>query len=377
MNGSENLYILRQKKLEQALSKSHFSALVLNPGPSLIYLTGLQFHLMERPVVAIFSPGHLPTLVIPELESAKVSDLSYPVETFRYGEDPARWQEVFARAVENAGLAGKIVGIEPTRLRMLEFRFMKKAAPQARFQSAETVLSELRIRKDASEIAFLRQAARIAEKALAATLPGIRPGMSERQIASALTIQLHTQGSDSEFSFAPIVSSGPNSANPHAAPSERVLVEGDLLVIDWGASYQGYISDITRTFGIGKVEAEYARIAEIVEQANTAARHIVKPGITAEEVDRAARRVIEDSGYGPYFIHRTGHGIGMEGHEAPYIRSGNPLVLEPGMAFTIEPGIYLPERGGVRIEDDIVVSDAVGESLTDLPRKLITLPVDG
>jgi Xaa-Pro dipeptidase len=185
-----------------------------------------------------------------------------------------------------------------------------------------------------------------------------------------LTIQLLRHGSEPEFPFSPIVQSGPNSANPHATPSDRKLEWGDLLVIDWGARYDGYISDITRTFTIGGVDDQLAHIAQVVLDANCAARSAARPGISAANVDQAARDVIKASGYGDFFIHRTGHGIGMEGHEAPYIRAGNEMVLKPDMTFTIEPGIYLPGRGGVRIEDDVLISESGLESLTDLPRKL-------
>jgi Xaa-Pro dipeptidase len=143
-----------------------------------------------------------------------------------------------------------------------------------------------------------------------------------------------------------------------------------MLVIDWGASYNGYISDITRTFAVGEVESEMEQIATIVLQANTAGRLAIRPGVPAGEVDQAARSVIEAAGYGRFFTHRTGHGLGMEGHEEPYIRSGSDLPLAAGMTFTIEPGIYLPDRNGVRIEDDVVVTEQGMESLTDLPREL-------
>ena len=180
-------------------------------------------------------------------------------------------------------------------------------------------------------------------------------------------------GSDAEMPFTPIISTGPNSANPHAFPSERKLAQGDLLVIDWGAAYAGYFSDITRTFAIGPVEAEFSRIAAVVEQANAAGRAAARPGATGGDVDRAARAVIEAAGYGRYFTHRTGHGLGMESHEEPYMRAGNPMLLKPGMTFTVEPGIYLPGRGGVRIEDDMVITESGAESLTELPRSLQTL----
>jgi Xaa-Pro dipeptidase len=229
------------------------------------------------------------------------------------------------------------------------------------------------MRKDDYEIDCMRQAVVIAQKALEATIPSIKAGVSEKQIAAELTINLFKAGSDPEFPFSPIVSGGPNSANPHASPSERVLAPGDLLVIDWGAMFQGYASDLTRTFAIGEIEAEFKQIAEIVLQANTAARKAARPGLTAGEVDQAARKVIEQAGYGKFFIHRTGHGLGMEAHEPPYMRSGNNQVLDLGMTFTIEPGIYLPDRGGVRIEDNMVIVAGQAQSLSDFPRELMKL----
>jgi Xaa-Pro dipeptidase len=250
---------------------------------------------------------------------------------------------------------------------------LELAAPKASFISAENILESLRIKKDIEEIAAMQKAVEIAQNALERILPAIKVGMIEREIASELIVQLYRGGADAELPFAPIVSSGPNGANPHAVPSDRSLQTGDLLVIDWGASFDGYVADLTRTFALGSVESEFSRIAEIVCEANAAGRSTARPGIPAEAVDISTRRVIENAGYGQYFIHRTGHGIGMEGHEAPYIRSGNGLILEPGMAFTVEPGIYLPGRGGVRIEDNIVITEGGAECLSNLPRLLRVL----
>jgi Xaa-Pro dipeptidase len=183
-------------------------------------------------------------------------------------------------------------------------------------------------------------------------------------------IQLLHAGTQPELSFSPIVSSGPNSANPHASPSDRKLQVGDLLVIDWGALVGGYISDLTRTFAVGEVDPEYVKIHRIVQEANAAGREAGKPGIPCAAVDIAARTVIEKSGYGQYFTHRTGHGIGMEGHEDPYLRGDNLQLLEPGMAYTVEPGIYLPDRNGVRIEDNMVITDYGADCLSDMPRDI-------
>ena len=229
------------------------------------------------------------------------------------------------------------------------------------------------MQKDAAEVALMRTATGIAQRALLATLPAVRPGVSERAIAAELVQHLLREGSEGELPFQPIVAFGPNSANPHAVPSDYALRPGDLVLFDWGASYQGYFSDLTRMFVVGEAEETLADIAAVTQRANAAARDLAAPGVTAGEVDRAARKVIEDAGYGAYFIHRTGHGLGLEVHEEPYIRADNDRVLAPGMTFTIEPGIYLPGRGGVRIEDDMVITADGAESLSDLPRALIGL----
>lgn len=369
------IYLHRHARLAEALARRELDALALNPGPSLTYLTGLNFHLMERPVTVLFAPGRPPLIVHPELEKAKIEALPYPVEAVAYGEAPAGWPAAFRSAMQQTGIRDGKIGVEPARMRLLEFHYLKEAAPEADFVFAEAALADLRLYKDPEEVRRMQQAVRIAQHALEATLPVIHVGISEREIASELMLQLLRHGSDAELAFTPIVSGGPNGANPHASPGERPLQAGDLLVIDWGATYGGYISDLTRTFAIGAVDAELERIAAIVGEANAAGRAAARPGIACQEVDRAARQVIAAAGYGEYFTHRTGHGIGMEAHEEPYMREGNEQILQPGMAFTVEPGIYLPGRNGVRIEDNVVITADGAETLSDLPRHLRVLPV--
>jgi Xaa-Pro dipeptidase len=312
-------------------------------------------------------------LVLPTLEQAKVQKLAFPLHTFFYGDDPDTWANIFQRAMQSAGVGSHAIGVEPTRWRFLETNMLQLASPQSQFIAAAHILDRLRVCKDEHEITAMRKAVQIAENALQATLPSIVPGVSEAQVAAELTAQLLKAGSEPEMPFSPIVAAGENSANPHAAPSKRRLRHGDLLVIDWGAAYEGYISDLTRTFAIGDVEDELRKIAAIVLEANQAGRQAATPGVRAEKVDAAARQVIAAAGYGDYFTHRTGHGIGMEAHETPYIRAGNDQILLAGMTFTIEPGIYLPERGGVRIEDNVVITETGAETLSSLPRELIVL----
>ena len=369
----QTLYYARQRRLAGAIERSGLNAIALNPGPSLYYLTGLNFHLMERPVVALFPIHDTPCIVLPELEAAKVQSVSFPLRAFTYGEDPSRWPEAFQQAVRTLELENGVIGVEPLRLRFLELRLLEEALPQGRFVSGADLVASLRRIKDPSEAAAMRRAVDIAQRALNAALPSIRPGTSERELASELTLQLYRHGSDPEMPFAPIVSAGPNSANPHASPTNRLIVPGDLLVIDWGASTERYFSDLTRTFAIGEVEPRLREIARLVKEANLAAQAAVRPGVSAAAVDRAARQVIEAAGYGEFFIHRTGHGLGLDAHEEPYIRAGNDEILEPGMAFTIEPGIYLPGDNGVRIEDNVIVTQEGCEVLSDLPRDLISI----
>ncbi|MEK6751345.1 MAG: Xaa-Pro peptidase family protein [Chloroflexota bacterium] len=360
----------RLDKLTASLLNSGLSAVAINPGPTLTYLSGISFHLMERPVVLLVSPGQNPVLILPELELLKVDLFPYKIQAFAYGENPSEWEDAFRKAAQALSLDGKRIGVEPRQMRLLEFRHIKAGAPEADFPDATDVLSELRLKKDKAEVDAMRQAVKIAQDALEAVIPQIKIGMTEKELSSELVMQLLKHGSESEMPFAPIVSAGPNSANPHASPTKRKIEAGDLLVVDWGAAYDGYISDLTRTFAVGEVDEEYKKIHKIVQASNAAGRAAAKPGDPCANVDIAARDVIEKAGYGKYFTHRTGHGIGMEGHEPPYMRGDNMQLLEPGMAFTVEPGIYLAGRNGVRIEDNLVITEDGAESLSDMPREI-------
>lgn len=360
----------RFERLQELIQKSGLDGMVLNPGPSLSYLTSLSFHLMERPTVVVYAPPATPVIILPELEAGKLAASRVAMQPVTYGDDPSSWQSAFERALKPLNLDQKRIGLEPTRLRFLELNFLKNAVPGAFFLSGEDVLNHLRICKDESEISHMRKATQIAQDALLAVLPMVKAGVSENAIAAELTIALLRAGSDAELPFAPIVASGPNSANPHAAPTERLLQTGDMLVIDWGARWQGYCSDLTRTFAIGPISSEMEKVYRAVQQGNRAGREAGEPGLAAGSVDQAARQVIDNAGYGSYFTHRTGHGLGLEDHETPYIFNANPAILDVGMTYTVEPGIYLPGVGGVRIEDDMLVTETGSVSLSDLPREL-------
>lgn len=370
MEWSKNMNPDRLSRLYELMSAEGMSALILNPGPTLTYLTGLQFHLMERPTLVIFTPPGAPVIVLPELESGKLAGSHFSLTSFTYGDNPAKWGDAIREACQESNLDGKTVAVEPLRLRFMELQYLQYAAPRAHFVSGETALNSFRIQKDQNEVEAMRKAVKIAEKGFLSMLEKAKAGMTERELAAELSLSMLRAGSEPELPFSPIIASGPNSANPHAVPTDRKLSSGDLVVVDWGATYDGYFSDLTRTLAIGEVDPELIHIANVVAEANSAGRVSAKPGVMAGVVDQAARAVITAAGYGDYFTHRTGHGLGMETHEQPYIFGENTLLLAEGMTFTVEPGIYLPGRGGVRIEDNMAVTSTGAETLSSLPREL-------
>lgn len=360
----------RHLRLHQLLLEAELDLLALLPGPSLYYLTGVSFHLMERPIVGLFPQPGPAAIVLPEMEQGKAEASAVELRAYAYGEDLASRERAFHRAVEDLGLDGKTVGAETLGMRLQELRLLEAAAPSLRIVSGDQVTHALRIVKDKAETEAMRQAVVIAEQAILAALPMIKVGMSELELASEITLQLLRAGSEPKLPFAPIVASGPNSALPHASAGERTIQPGQVLLIDWGASFGGYVSDLTRVFAVGEVDEEFVRIHQVVLQANAAGRSAVRPGAACQDIDRAARQVIEEAGYGEHFIHRTGHGLGLEAHEPPYIRSDNPQRLAEGMAFTVEPGVYLHGRGGVRLEDDVLVTSSGSETLSQYGRHL-------
>jgi Xaa-Pro dipeptidase len=264
----------------------------------------------------------------------------------------------------------RALAVEHLRMRVMELQLVQRYLPDATLADAGPSMETLRLVKSTEEIACMRRAVDITELALAQTIEWVRPGMTESQIVNRLGIELLEAGAG-PLPFEPIVLAGPNAAQPHGIPGSREVRVGEMLLIDFGGSKDGYVSDITRTFMVG--EPPSTRLQEIyqaVMAANAAGRAAAGPGVPCQEVDRAARKVIVEASFGEHFTHRVGHGIGMEGHEGPYMVEGNERPLEAGMTFTIEPGIYLPGEAGIRIEDDMVVTSTGAESLTRFNRDL-------
>ena len=325
-------------------------AVLLSIGADLPYLTGYEAMDSERPTVLIVATTGTPVLVIPLLEAPRVEATNVELASWQETEDPI---VLVARALDGARRVA--IGDQTRSSTLLS---IQEVLPDVTWLSASEVTSPLRVRKDPGEVEMLRSAAAGVDRALERIPTEVRfSGRTEMEIARDLQTMTVEEGHDVAM-FA-IVGGGPNGASPHHEPGKRVIEPGDLVVCDFGGRRNYYSSDVTRTFAVGEPSPEQEGVHRVVLEASKAARGAVKPGVTCQDIDRSARRVVEEAGFGDLFIHRTGHGIGLEVHEHPYIVEGNETPLEEGMTFSIEPGIYLPGRFGVRIED-IVACGATG-----------------
>lgn len=367
----------RLDRVIAALRERGLGGIAFMPDANLSYLTGLSFHRGKRLTLAFVSAeGTTPCFLVPALEQAKCEANSLIQLRYFPWHDADGPRAALAETIAAAfpvGLAGRELAVEDTSFRTLELRALEAAIPGLRTVDATAMMAELRMVKDEQELAAIEQAVRIVELALKRTVEQIRVGMTERELSRFCADAIVAAGADGE-SFENIVASGPNGANPHHSNSDRAFQPGDLIVIDCGARYGGYISDITRTVALGEPSEEARRIYDLVLEANTAGRRVARPEATGSAIDAAAREAIAAGGYGEYFIHRTGHGFGLEAHELPNIVAGSDEPLAPGTTFTIEPGIYVPGVAGVRIEDDMVITEEGARSLTSFPRELMVIP---
>ena len=361
----------RQRRLAESQRQKGLDCVGLVPGPNLRYLSGLPLFMSERPVVALYRADGRAAAVVPALEEGRTRAMVEANLRVCPYTDEEGYETAFASAVLSLDLDGGRCAVEYLHMRVLELRALEGAAPNVQFVSLEEELPGLRAIKDQAEIAAIKVAIEITEQALHQLIAQPLLGLSERQVAARLAEEMRVAGADGPAFI--IVVGGPNSADPHAEPSERPLERGDLVTIDCGVIKDGYHSDITRTFVVAGPSPQQKTIYETVQRANQAGRRACQPGVPAEQVDRAARTVISAAGYGEQFIHRTGHGLGMEVHEPPYIVEGNEEPLQAGMVFTVEPGIYVPGLGGVRIEDDVVMTEDGAQCLTSFPRELLVI----
>ncbi len=355
-------------RLDALLERSGADLVGFVPGENMVYFTGLHFHLSERPILGLYSRQGL-SFIIPELEVTKL-DARPELEARRFmWTDQSGYQVAFDEAVAALAEAGGSYALDGETLRFFEWLALEKAGMSAAGTSdiGELFLN-MRARKSPQEIANMQHAIDISEAALAATMDWARPGMTEREIADKLSAEMLARGAQG-LAFL-LVLTGEKSGLPHGNTGDRVWGEDEFLLIDFGARYKDYPADITRTFCAGEPTPQMRAMYDAVYAANLAARQFARPGVSCEAVDRAARDAIEAAGLGDYFIHRLGHGLGLSVHELPNMVAGNKQLLEPGMVFTIEPGVYVPGVGGVRIEDNVVVTEDGIDVLTSYPREL-------
>jgi Xaa-Pro dipeptidase len=361
----------RLQRLLDSARRQGYDAVAAVPGTNLRYLTGLQYHAGERLTVAVFNVDGQSGFVLPEMEAARTkaeSPIPFSLYAWNDAQSP---QAAMDRMISDLGLKGRTVAVEHGAMRVFELLALQRAGV-GQTPDATPLFFELRVVKDEFELAIMKRAVEMIERSLDALLGKIRPGLTERQVASMWLAEVLAQGAEGPaFDF--IVASGPNAASPHHGTGDRQLQTGDLVILDGGARHAGYNSDITRTIAIGNPSDAARRVYDVVLAANTAAREAARPGMGGRDLDAVARKVIEDAGFGPQFMHRTGHGLGMDVHETPNIASSNPELLPIGSVFTIEPGVYLAGQTGVRIEDDVVLTQTGGVSLTNFRRELIVL----
>jgi Xaa-Pro dipeptidase len=358
-------FVARRHTLMQHVATD---VVALVSGANMEYFFGLHVHLSERPTLGFITRQGV-ALILPKLEASKLE--AHPiagVQVFAWS-DAEGYTRAFAEAVNALKLNdGATLGVDGMTMRVFEWLALQEAgvSPRTTRDVGQTLLL-VRAVKTADEVQAIQNAIAISEQALANTLSWVRVGMSEADILQKLVQEQQALGAEG-VPFSPIVLIGENSALPHGISGTRTLKEGDILLIDFGCRKEGYPSDITRTFVIGTPSEQVRHMHDTVRAANEAARAIARAGVTCAQVDEAARAVIEQAGLGAYFTHRTGHGLGLEVHELPNIAPNNDTVLQEGMVFTIEPGVYVSGVGGVRIEDDVVITADGCQSLTTYRR---------
>lgn len=385
-------YAARLAAVQKQLPAEDASALLIGVGADLQWLTGYAAKELERLTLLVVPMTGRATLVVPRLERAAAAvsaaaraDL-IDLVTWEETEDPF---ELVAHRLDASdsrpeiqlgalgGAWGRLGGLLVSdRLWATFLLRLQSAVPDAAFGLASSVLGPLRAVKDAEEVALLREAAHAADRVVQQIAAGRLVGRTEADVAREVRERLVAEGHD--FAAFWIVASGPNSSSPHHEPTDRVISPGEPIVLDIGGHLSGYASDITRTLWVTgerdiRPTDEFARLYEVLQHAQDAGRAAVNPGIACEDVDRASRSVIDAAGMGDLFIHRTGHGIGLEGHEDPYLVAGNTDPLEAGNAFSIEPGIYVDGRYGARIEDVVVCTAGGGDTLNEASRDLLVV----
>jgi Xaa-Pro aminopeptidase len=364
---SNEVYAERLRRAQDEVNARGLDALLIGPGSDLFYLLGFDAHLSERLNLLIVPKSGKASYVAPVLEAPLVQNKRDLV-------DIHAWEET----ASPSELVAKVLGAEPgaklavgDQLWSIFLLRLQAAVPGADWTSANDVMRALRMSKDEHELDRLAEVSRLTDQAWHEFIEGGPiSGLTETQAMTRLADLTKAKGLGEIWG---ICASGPNSASPHHHTGDRVIQQGDAVVFDWGGVLDGYHSDVTRTVFIGEPTDEQRKVYDIVRRANQATLDAVKPGVPCEDLDKVARDLITEAGYGPAFLHRVGHGLGLDVHEEPYLVSGNKLPLAEGMVFSDEPGIYLEGNFGVRIEDTVVCTKTGGKRLNEATRGLTVM----
>jgi Xaa-Pro aminopeptidase len=371
MEAIEEIYKERAEKLRILMTHDNTGGFLFTASPNLLYMTGFSEGQMPR-FLSLFVPtDHEPVFLVPALYEAQIRENTW-IETvipWADGENPFAKMKYL---LSSKGLDTSQIAVDDT-LWSLFLLNLQEQLPEVRFVSGGKYMKPLRRVKSQYEKELMMRIGAITDEVMGKTIDCLEPGIPEQDIVDLIQTELRKMGAGPSTAQ-PIVGSGLYSAQPHYKPKGgKTIEQGDAVVLDFGGTLEHYHSDMTRTVFVGEPDTEFLRIYDTVRKAHDAAMAFAGPGAKCEDVDHAARRIITESGYGEYFIHRTGHGIGLEVHEEPYIVEGNTTILEPGMAFSIEPGIYIPGRYGVRIEDCVIVTEAGVEPFTEFRSELIVI----
>ena len=360
----------RLKKLDNLFEKNSIDAFAIVPGSNFRYLTGGNFHLMERPTVLIIKKNHRPVAILPSLEIDSFNALSLDAEIISW-HDKDGYIDAFKKASQILGPL-KNIGVEGQRIRFFESLALQESFKDCKIVNAHSLISTVRLNKDSDEIKNIEKAISISEIALSNTIKYVSHGKSELEIKNFLIQELYKNGAEG-IAFDPIVLGSKNSALPHGHSTDYILEKGDALLFDFGASINGYNADITRTFFIDNASDYQRNYYNTVLKANNAGIDKSRINITLDEVDDTVLKILEESEYKDFVVHKTGHGLGLDVHEDPYVVRGNKNVLTEGMVITIEPGLYNPDSLGVRIEDDVLITETEPKILTKFSKELIII----
>lgn len=367
-NSKEVFKLNKLNEIQRYLNEHDVDAAFITTPDNVFYVSGFKSEPHERLLGVMIFKDAEPFVICPLMEVPDVKAAGWSQDTVGHEDTEDAW-DVVSNAVKARNLSLDTISIEKSHLTVERLERMEEIFKDVKFSNLDDQLNRMRVIKDADELHNLRKAAELADYAIEVGCREIAEGKTELEILMAIEFEMKKKGVQ-KMSFDTMVLSGPKTASPHGVPGDRKIQKGDFILFDLGVVYNGYCSDITRTVAFGEPTDAQREIYETVLLAEETAVEKVRPGVTAKALDKAARDVITEAGYGEYFTHRLGHGLGISVHEYPSITGTNEFVLEEGMVFTIEPGIYHPEVTGVRIEDDVVVTADGVEVLTKFPKKL-------